>query len=1098
MKFCAECGTPFAAATQLAGPFQALPRRPHRPPPFPNATAERRQLTVLFCDIVGSTALAEQLDPEELRDVIRTYQEICAEVIQRFGGYIAQYLGDGLLVYFGHPTAHEDDAAQAVRAGLSIVQTIRESSLRKTILRPVHVRIGIHTGHVVVGEVGGGERRERLALGETPNIAARLQDLAPADTVVISGATARLVTGLYEWRELGLQSLRGLSRPIAVYQVLRESGARDRFGVAVQQGLTPMVGREGDVRLLLDRWRKAWDGQGQMILLSGESGIGKSRLAQEIKEHISRQGAGELEFRCSEHFQHSAFYPEIEYFQRQVQFQRNEKPQQTLARLEVFLRDHPLPPQEAVPLFADLLSVPLSGPYAPLDVSPQRQKQRIQKALVAWLLAQAERRPLLVVWEDVHWADASTLELLRLLIDQMSASRIMVLLAFRPDFVPHWTMRPHMTQLTLSRLGRQQVGQLIKEIAGNTELPDETIRQVVDKTDGVPLFVEELTKMVIESERSPDKAVAGVAPLAIPATLHDSLMARLDQLGVAKEVAQLGAALGRAFSHELIQAVWLLEDQSLSALQHGLGRLAAMDLISQKGEPPYSRWVFKHALIQDAAYQSLLRSKRQHIHQHIAQVLVDRFPGTAQTQPELVAHHYTQADLREAALGYWKRAGERAFERSAHIEAIGHLTKGLELLETLPPGAPRARHELALQTILGPGLIATKGYAAQEVKDAYARAQELGSQTGETAGAFSALRGLWVVHEMRGELQTARELGDQLLLMTQSLPDQASLIEVHRACGNTLLWLGEFALAREHLEHAIALYQADKHRGLAILYGSDPKVVCLFYNALTLWLLGYPDQALQHCHQALSTAQAVSHTHSLAAAQNWAAMLYQMRGERTAAQDMAQAAIRLSEKQGFPQWLTMGTMFQGWASAMQHGDGLEQLTAGLAAWRAAGSELLRPYFLSLLAEVQLASGQPQDGLLSLDEALQAAEEHDERFYEAELYRLKGEGILNDERRMQNDERQRQTTETSSVHRSSFIIHRFEEAEAYFQRAIDIARQQAAKAWELRATLSLARVWEAQGKATEARRLLSEVYSWFTEGFDTPDLQAAKRMLDRLG
>ena len=742
-KFCDECGTGLQVPR-----YTGYTRHP----------AERRQLTVLFCDIVGSTALAEQLDPEELRDVIRTYQERCAEVIQHFDGYIAQYLGDGLLVYFGHPIAHEDDAAQAVRAGLNIVETIRAASVRQAVLRQVHVRIGIHTGQVVVGEMGGGDRHERLALGDTPNIAARLQSLAQPDTVVISGATAQLVEGLCEWQELGLQSLRGLSRPLAVYQVTRESSARDRFGVAVQQGLAPMVGREGDVRLLVERWRKARDGQGQVVLLSGEPGIGKSRLIQELKERIPGEGGDELEFRCSEHFQHSAFQPEIEYFQRQVQFQRDEEPDETLARLEVFLHDHPFPRQEAVPLFADLLSLPLPDSYASLDASPQRHKQRIQKALVAWLLSQAERRPLLVVWEDVHWADASTLELLRLLIDQAPAARIMILLAFRSDFVPHWTLHPHMTQLTLSRLGRQQVSELIEKVAGDTRLPDEVVRQVADKTDGIPFFVEELTKMVVESNRSSDASSAafwaGTTALAIPATLQDSLMARLDQLGAAKEVAQLGASLGRAFSDELIRAVWLLHnqrdqhnqhdqhDQALLSLQNGLTRLVEMDLISQKGEPPHTRWVFKHALIQDAAYQSLLRRRRQQIHQRIAQVLEERFPETAHTQPELVAHHYTQAGVREAALDYWKRAGERAFERSAYIEAISHLTRGLELLKTLPHGAPRAQHELDLQTILGPGLIATKGYAAQEVKDTYARAQELGHQIGQTAGSFSALRGL--------------------------------------------------------------------------------------------------------------------------------------------------------------------------------------------------------------------------------------------------------------------------------------------------------------------------------------------------------------------
>ncbi len=1076
-KFCDECGTALSRQRTL---------RPE---------AERRQLTVLFCDVVGSTPLAEQLDPEELRDVIRTYQELCAEVIGYFEGYIAQYLGDGLLVYFGHPFAHEDDACQAVRAGLGIIQAVQDSPRLSQVNlgnHPVQVRIGIHTGQVVVGEMGGGGWHEQLALGETPNIAARLQSLAQPDTVVISGATAQLVEGLCEWQALGVQSLRGLSRPMAVYQVIRESGVRSRFEVAVRQGLSPMVGREEAVGLLRNRWGKAKTGDGQVVLVTGEPGIGKSRLMQELKEQIPGEGGQEIEFRCSAHFQRSAFQPEIEYLQRQIQSRPEETPYAAdkLGRLEALLQAHPFPSEEVVPLFAALLSVPLADRYPELDLNSQRQKQRTQEALVGWLLQCAVHHPLLVVWEDVQWADPSTLDLLQLLIDQVSTARILVVLVFRSDFVPPWTMRSYITKVTLSRLGRAHVGQLIQNLAGEASLPREIVQQLADKTDGIPLFVEELTKMVLETNvavphtqphvppLSP-RAQPGRLPLAIPATLQDSLRARLDRLGPAKEIAQLGAALGRAFSHTLIQAVWSLDDQSL---HDGLTHLVHMDLISQKGEPPHTRWVFKHALIQDAAYQSLLKSKRQQIHQDIAQVLEKRFPDIVHTQPELVAHHYTQAGAREEALDYWKRAGQRAFERSANVEAIEHLSQGLELLTALPEGTQRAGHELDFHTILGPGLIATKGYAAQEVKDTYIRAQELGHQMGGAGRAFSALRGLWGVHEMRGELHTARALGDQLLSMTHGLPDQASLIEVHRACGNTLFWLGEFGLAREHLEHGIGLYDPAKHSGLAFLYGSDPKVVCLFYNALTLWLLGYPDQAVQHSEEALHTAQTLLHTHSLAAAQNCTAMLHQIRSDLPAVHQTAEAAIVLSQEQGFPHWLTMGRMLQGWAAAMQTpaGDGLEQLKSGLAAWRATGSELLRSYFLSLLAEVQQKKGQLEEGRRTLDEALESVEEHGERFYEAELYRLKGEGLLNAERRGQKE---------------LPAVHHFSKAEECFQRAIDIARRQGAKSLELRAVMSLARLWQRQDRISAGRQLVAEVYGWFSEGFDTPDLQQAKALLE---
>ncbi len=1056
-KFCDECGTALSPVSGTVGP-----------------AAERRQLTVLFCDVVGSTRLAEQLDPEELRDVVRTYQQLCAEVVVAFDGYIAQYLGDGLLVYFGHPVAHEDDAIQAVRSGLRIVETVQTSPLLKQAAQPVRVRVGIHTGQVVVGEMGGGGRHERLALGETPNIAARLQNLAHPDTVVISGATARLVEGLCEWRALGERPLRGLSKPIAVYQVIRESGVWDRFRVAVRRGLSPMVGRQETLEVLLDSWYKAKNGSGQVVLMTGEPGIGKSRLVQELKERLPSEGGSEIEFRCSDHFQHSAFYPQIEYFQRQVQAWREERAADKLSRLETLLASHPFGSQEVIPLLAALLSIPLDDRYTAWQGSPRRQKQRTQEAIVSGLLHQATQGPLLVVWEDIQWADPSTLDLLQVLIDRAPSARILVVLTFRSDFMPAWAMRPHMKHLSLARLGRHQAAQLIAELTGDQSLASDIIQQVLDKTDGIPLFIEELTKMVLETESS--SAESPLPKLTIPTTLRDLLMARLDRLGPAKEVAQLGAALGRAFPHEVIRMVWSLDDQ---ALQHGLEQLGAAEIISQRGEPPHTRWVFKHALIQDAAYQSLLKSDRLQLHAHIARVLEKHFPETVETQPELIAHHYTQAGLREEALSYWKRAGQRAFERSAYVEALEHLGQGLALLKVLPEGAERAEQELEFHTTRGPGLIATKGYADQEVKDTYVRAQELGDQIGQPSRAFSALRGLWVVSEMRGELQTARELGEQLLSMTSSLPDQASLIEVHRACGNTLFWLGEFGLAREHLEHAIALYQPDTHHTLAFRYGSDPKVVCLLYNALTLWLLGYPDQALGQCEEALRTA----HLHSLAAAQNWTAMLHQIRGDLSASNEAATAAIAVSQEQGFPHWLAMGQMFQSWAAAMQTptGDGFARLQKGLAAWRATGSELLRPYFLSLLAEVQQRNGRVADGIDSLDEALRTVEEHGERFYEAELYRRKGEGLL-------TQEIEGRKVTHRGLHTST--------AEACFQRAIDIARRQAAKSLELRAAMSLGRLWQTQDRAAEARQLVAEVYRWFDPGLETPDLHQARTLLER--
>ena len=630
--------------------------------------AERRQLTVLFCDLADSTTLAGQLDPEDLREVIRAYQSACAEVIQRFDGHIAQYLGDGLLVYFGYPQAHEDDAARAVRTGLSIIEALSTLNSRLERGRGIRlaVRVGIHTGLVVVGTLGGGSRHEHLALGETPNIAARLQSLAAPNTVVISAATQQLVQGLFTCWEMHTPALKGVAQPLAVYHVRDVSEAQSRFEVAVTRGLTPLVGREEEMGLLRRRWEQAAEGHGQVVLLSGEAGIGKSRLVQELREHVGSAGAARLTWRCSPYAQHSALYPLIEHLQRFLQWQREDTPETRLAKLERKLQAYHLPLHDVMPLFAALLSLPPPAPYPPLALSPQQQQQQTQAALLAWLLEDVERQPTLLVCEDLHWADASTLEWLGLLIEQAPTAHLLTLLTCRPEFRAPWANRSHLTQLTLSRFTRPQGEAMVTRVASGKTLPGEVLQQIVARTDGVPLFVEELTKMVLESgllqEREDHYVLTGpLPPLAIPTTLHDSLMARLDRLATVREVAQLGATLGREFTYELLQAVWPLDEETL---QRGLRRFVDAELIYQRGVPPQARYVFKHALIQEAAYQTLLKSTRQRYHQQIAQVLETRFPDTVKTQPELLAHHYTEAGFNAKAMGYWRRAGQRALAGS--------------------------------------------------------------------------------------------------------------------------------------------------------------------------------------------------------------------------------------------------------------------------------------------------------------------------------------------------------------------------------------------------------------------------------------------------
>ena len=704
--------------------------------------AERRQLTVLFCDLVDSTPLASQLDPEDLREVVRAYQETCAKVIARFDGHIAQYLGDGLLVYFGYPLAHEDDAQRAVRAGLGIVEALGQLNTHLAQERGVHlaVRLGIHTGLVVVGEVGGGTRQEQLALGETPNLAARLQGIAAPNTLVISAATFQLLGGFFACQSLGTQLLKGLPQPLEVYQVLYESTARSRLEAAGSTGLTPLVGREQEVALLRERWAQVKDGLGQVVLLSGEAGIGKSRLVQVLKEHVATEPQAWLTpCQCSPYYQNTALYPMIDLLERvALHFEREESPQQKLSKLEGFVVQYGLPLAEAVPLFAALLSLPLPADYAPLTLSPEQQKQQTLHALLTILLRIAAQQPVLFVMEDLHWVDPTTLELLSLLVDQGPTARILALLTFRPDFSPPWTGRAHLTQVTLPRLPRRQAAEMTGRVAHGKALPPEVVEQVVAKTDGVPLFVEELTKMVLESgllqEREERYELTGpLPPLAIPTTLHDSLMARLDRLAAVKGLAQLGATLGREFSYELLQAVSPWDE---GTLRRGLQQLVEAEFLYQRGLPPQATYLFKHALIQEAAYQSLLRSTRQQYHQRIAQVVEARFPELCETQPELLAHHYTEAGLLAQAIPYWQRAGQRALERSANLEAIEHLTRGLEVLKTLPDTPERAQQELDLQTALGPALMAPRGLAAPEVEYAYARARELCQQVGETPQLF--------------------------------------------------------------------------------------------------------------------------------------------------------------------------------------------------------------------------------------------------------------------------------------------------------------------------------------------------------------------------
>ena len=1086
-------------------PPPAAPRAGMLSSPGPGMPqAERRQLTVLVCRLVRVAERAAPLDPEEQHEVAEDYAQMGAEVVHRFDGYsVPQDQGDRLVVYFGYPRAHEDDARRAVHAGLSIVEAMAQLNRRWTRDRGVQlgVRIGIHTGVVVVG-ARGQDGREAFTRGNTSTIADQVQGLASPDTVVISATTLRLVERYVDAQALGTYILEDLAEPVAVYQILQAWATQTEFGTAGITGLTPLVGREQELALLRARWAQVQNGWGQVVLLSGEPGIGKSRLVQEFKEYLVGEAYTPIECHASSYHQQSAFYPVVEHIQRWLQWRKDATPEAKLRTLEAMLGAYNFALEEVVPLFAGLLSLPLADRYTPLTLTPEAQKQKTLEALLIWLLREMERQPVCLLLEDLHWVDPSTLEWLSLLIDQLPTTRVLLLLTFRPEFQPPWAVRSHLTHVTLGRLSPRQTEGMIGQVVGGKPLPAEVMHQVVATTDGVPLFVEELTKMVVElglvKEGKGRYELTGLLPsLAIPTTLHDSLMARLDWLGAAKQIAQLGAVVGREFTYEVLQAVSPME---AAVLQQGLAQLVGAELLYQRGLPPQAQYRFKHVLIQEAAYQSLLRGTRRQYHQQIAQVLEERFPETAVTLPELLAHHYTESGLPAQAIPYWQRAGQHAVERSANLEAISHLTKGLEMLKTLPETPECNQQELALQLARGAPLLMIKGHSSPDVEHAYTRAYELSQQVGESSQRFSALVGLWRFCLSRSRLQKARELGEQCFALAQRIQDPVLLQESYMMVGVALFYLGELVAARAHLEQGIALYDPQRSRARIFSGGTDPGVGCLSSISRVLWLLGYPDQAIIRSQEALTLAQKLSHAYSLGLALFFAAVLHRCRLEMQLVQERTEAIIALSSQQGFVRWLGGGMCLQGWTLAEQGSveEGIVQLCQGLATWRTMGGELGLPHNLAMLAEAYGRGGQAEEGLRVLAEALAIVHKNGERQYEAELYRLKGELLL--QQAMGRSKTCTAAMETSMVAeaergRATHASPPQTEAETCFRQALNISHHQRAKSLELRAAMSLSRLWQQQGKRAEARQMLTGVYSWFTEGFDTPDLQKAKALLE---
>ncbi len=1038
-------------------------------------SAERRQITVMFCDLVDSTALSARLDPEDLRGVLGRYQSACVEVVQRFDGHVAQYLGDGVLVYFGYPHAHEDDAERAIRAGLAIVHAVERSSIEvgKGDRIELSVRIGIHTGPVVVGTVGAGAWREDLALGETPNVAARAQSSARPGTVVVTAATHRLVTGRFVSRTLRPRMLKGLSSPVTLYEVLSEGALSGRVDIGATTGLTPLVGREAELQQLLEIWRTASEGAGRVVVVRGEAGIGKSRLLHALKQRSAGWHNVRLEARCSPYYVHTPLHPVVDLMTRALASSPHDDPatrREELAKTLVpFQADIP----DALPLLAALLSIPAQADDPLLAMSPERQRERTLDALVRLLIAMTRTGPVMFVVEDLHWVDPTTVELLRRIIERAPSSRLLVILTARPTFEVPWNGLPHVCVLDLAHLAPHDTLEMVTRIAGGKSLPVDVVRQIVDKADGVPLFAEELTKMILESDLlHEDNGVDGssgpIAALAIPSTLQDLLTARLDRLGPAKAVVQLGATIGRAFSWNVMRALSPLDD---AALADALSRAADADLLQERGTPD-TTYVFKHALIQDAAYQSLLRSTRQQYHRRIADMLVERFPETAEIEPELLAHHYTSADRPDEAITYWLRAGQRASARSACAEAITHLTQGLQLLAAQSPSPARLQRELDFQTTLASVLSAVKGPAAPETGRAYDRARELCTQVGTTPKLVWALDGLWGFYLVRGDLRRALELGEQLLAIARQLDRPFARVVAHQTLGMTLLYSGNLSDALTHLEQGSALYDTETSRPATRRGLHDAGVTCRAFAGLALCLRGQPRLALERITATVEFAHRHSHPYDVAYTRLAAAVTHMCRREPAHTLRESEAAIAIAREQGFPLWKTMGDILSAWAIAMQGNadEGTKRIATAVAAWKAMGADNLLPWFLALLAEAALAAGNLAEAGPAVDESLRLLDRTGERWWEAETHRVRGELLW-----------RRAPSDPSS-------------AEAALQCALDVARAQGAALWELRASTSLARLFRATGRGHEAESLLRRALSRITDADDIADARDAHTLL----